>query len=238
MSGNKRLVVIGGVAAGMSAASSFKRIKPEAEAIVLEKDYFISYGACSLPYYISDDVKDFNNLISLSPEMASKERGITVLLRHEATGIDPAKKEIYVKDLEKGGMGLSPITSLLSLPGSANQAPFPGIDLEHVFTIRTLIDGIEIKKFINEWTSFDVCVGSECAYMNRFGAEKRTMKAVIVGGGYIGMEMCESLRKRGLDVIVIEKNGPRPRQYGHKYYSHCRRKDLLGRGQALQGGFR
>jgi NADPH-dependent 2,4-dienoyl-CoA reductase/sulfur reductase-like enzyme len=206
MSGNKRLVVIGGVAAGMSAASSFKRIKPEAEAIVLEKDYFISYGACSLPYYISDDVKDFNNLISLSPEMASKERGITVLLRHEATGIDPAKKEIYVKDLEKGGDGIIPYNKLVIATGGLPiRPPFPGIDLEHVFTIRTLIDGIEIKKFINEWTSFDVCVGSECAYMNRFGAEKRTMKAVIVGGGYIGMEMCESLRKRGLDVIVIEK---------------------------------
>ena len=84
MDNTGRLVVIGGVAAGMSAASSFKRTKPDAEVIVLEKDYFISYGACSLPYYISDDVKDFNNLISLTPETATEDRGITVLLRHNA----------------------------------------------------------------------------------------------------------------------------------------------------------
>jgi NADPH-dependent 2,4-dienoyl-CoA reductase/sulfur reductase-like enzyme len=206
MDNKERLVVIGGVAAGMSAASSFKRIKPEAEAIVLEKDYFISYGACSLPYYISDDVKDFNNLISLTPQMATEERGITVLLRHEATGIDPAKKEIHVKDLEKNENKVIPYDRLVIATGGLPiRPPFPGIDLGHIFTIRTLVDGIEIKKFINEWTSFDVCVGPECAHMNRFGAKKGAMKAVIVGGGYIGMEMCESLRKRGLDVAVIEK---------------------------------
>jgi NADPH-dependent 2,4-dienoyl-CoA reductase/sulfur reductase-like enzyme len=82
----------------------------------------------------------------------------------------------------------------------------PGIDLANVFTIRTLLDGIAIKKFIDDWGAFEVCVGSpECLYVNRYGDEKRTMKAVIVGGGYIGMEMCESLRKRGLEVTVAEK---------------------------------
>jgi NADPH-dependent 2,4-dienoyl-CoA reductase/sulfur reductase-like enzyme len=82
----------------------------------------------------------------------------------------------------------------------------PGIELDHVFTIRTLLDGIAIKKFIDDWGAFEVCVGSpECLYVNRYGDEKRPMKAVIVGGGYIGMEMCESLRKRGLEVTVIEK---------------------------------
>src|SRR5512137_2185529 len=101
--GNKEShVVIGGVAAGMSAASSFKRIKPDAEAIVLEKDYFISYGACSLPYYISDEVKDFQNLISLTPEVARDERGITVLTRHEALTIDCDRKEVAARDLEGG----------------------------------------------------------------------------------------------------------------------------------------
>lgn len=204
--GNKeRLVVIGGVAAGMSAASSFKRIKPDAEVIVLEKDYFISYGACSLPYYISDEVKDFNNLISLTPQVAT-ERGITVFLRHEALSIDPVKKEIHVKDLEKNEKKIIPYDKLVVATGGLPiKPPLPGIDLDHVFTIRTLVDGIEIKKFIDQWTTFDVCLGPSCTYTNRFGAEKRTMKALIVGGGYIGMEMSESLKKRGLDVTVIEK---------------------------------
>ncbi len=205
MDGKECLVVIGGVAAGMSAASSFKRIKPDAEVIVLEKDYFISYGACSLPYYISDEVKDFNNLISLTPKMAT-ERGITVFLRHEALSIDPVKKEVHVKDLEKDEKKVIPYDKLVIATGGLPiKPPLPGIDLEHVFTIRTLIDGIEIKKFIDQWTTFDVCLGPTCTYTNRFGIEKRTMKALIVGGGYIGMEMSESLKKRGLDVTVIEK---------------------------------
>ncbi len=207
MHDKERLVVIGGVAAGMSAASSARRIKPEMEAIVLEKDYFISYGACSLPYYISNDVKNINDLISLTPNVAEQERGISVLTRHEVTGIDFEKKQVFVKNLENNKESKMSYDKLVIATGGLPiKPPLPGIDLPHVFTIRTLLDGIEIKKYIDEWGSFQVCVGSpECLYVNRYGAEKREMKAVIVGGGYIGMEMCESLRKRGLDVAVIEK---------------------------------
>ena len=205
--GSERLVVIGGVAAGMSAASSYRRLKPAAEAIVLERDYFISYGACSLPYYVSDDVKDFNQLISLTPKVAIEERGIDVRTRHEVTDIDLEKKQVYGKNLEKNEtftLGYDKL--VITTGGLPIKPPLPGIDLDHVFTIRTLLDGIAIKKFIDDWGAFEVCVGSpECLYINRYGDEKRIMKAVIVGGGYIGMEMCESFRKRGLEVAVIEK---------------------------------
>jgi len=207
MNRKERLVVIGGVASGMSAASSYKRIKPDAEAIVLEKDYFISYGACSLPYYISDDVKDFNQLISLTPKVAEEERDIRVMLRHEALAIDIDKKEVNVKNLDNGAESSIAYDKLVIATGGLPVIPpIPGIDLQHVFTIRTLLDGIEIKKFIDDWGAFQVCVGSpECLYVNRFGVERRPMKGVIVGGGYIGMEMCESLRKRGIEVTVIER---------------------------------
>jgi NADPH-dependent 2,4-dienoyl-CoA reductase/sulfur reductase-like enzyme len=207
MGDRERLIVIGGVAAGMSAASSFRRLKPDTEAVVLEKDYFISYGACSLPYYIADDVKDFNNLISLTPKVAEDERGIRVLLRHEVLGIDSAGKTVTVKDLEKDKeTSLAYDKLVIATGGLPIKPPLPGIDLRNVFTIRTLMDGIEIKKYIDDWGSFQVCVGSpECLYINRYGQEKRPMRAVIVGGGYIGMEVCESFRKRGLDVTVIEK---------------------------------
>ena len=203
----ERLVVIGGVAAGMSAASSYRRLKPEAEAVVLEKDYFISYGACSLPYYVSDDLKDFNQLISLTPKVATEERGIDVRTRHEVTSIDVKNKQVHVRNLEAGETSsLSYDKLVIATGGLPIKPPLPGIDLENVFTIRTLLDGIAIKKYIDDWGAFEVCVGSpECLYINRYGNEKRPMKAVIVGGGYIGMEMCESLRKRGLEVAVIEK---------------------------------
>ena len=205
--GTERLVVIGGVAAGMSAASSYRRLKPGAEAIVLERDYFISYGACSLPYYVSDVVKDFNQLISLTPKVATEDRGIDVRTRHEVTDIDLEKKQVHGKDLEKNETFILGYDKLIITTGGLPiKPPLPGIDLDHVFTIRTLLDGIAIKKFIDDWGAFEVCVGSpECLYINRYGDEKRTMKAVIVGGGYIGMEMCESFRKRGLEVAVIEK---------------------------------
>ncbi|OPX96018.1 MAG: NADH peroxidase [Syntrophorhabdus sp. PtaB.Bin006] len=207
MANKERLVVIGGVAAGMSAASSARRVKPEMEALVIEKDYFISYGACSLPYYISNDVKDFNDLISLTPKVAEGERGIVVLVRHEALGIDTAKKEVRIRNLEKNEESAVAYDKLVIATGGLPvKPPLPGIDLEHVFTIRTLLDGIAIKKYIDDWNAFEVCVGSpECLYVNRYGAGRRPMKGVIVGGGYIGMEMCESLRKRGLEVAVIEK---------------------------------
>ncbi|OPY79629.1 MAG: NADH peroxidase [Syntrophorhabdus sp. PtaU1.Bin153] len=203
----ERLVVIGGVAAGMSAASSARRVKPEIEALVIEKDYFISYGACSLPYYISNDVKDFNDLISLTPKVAEGERGIGVLVRHEALSIDVTKREIRARNLETNEeSALSYDKLVIATGGLPVRPPLPGIDLEHIFTIRTLLDGIAIKKYIDDWHAFEVCVGSpECLYINRYGARKRPMKGVIVGGGYIGMEMCESLRKRGLEVTVIEK---------------------------------
>ncbi len=203
----ERLIVIGGVAAGMSAASSFKRLKPEGEAIVFEKDYFISYGACSLPYYISNDVKDFNDLISLTPDIAINERHIDVRIRHEVKSIDKHKKEVVVLDLNKNEEKRYRYDKLVIATGGLPvKPPLPGMELNNIFTIRTLINGIEIKRYIDEWGSFQVCVGSpECLYVNRFGENKRQMKAVIVGGGYIGMEMCESFRKRGLDVTVIEK---------------------------------
>lgn len=205
--GKERLIVIGGVAAGMSAASSFKRTKPDGEAIVFEKDYFISYGACSLPYYISDDVKDFNDLITLTPKMAIEERSIDVRIRHDVKKIDPNRKEVTVLDLDKNMEMRYSYDSLVIATGGLPVRPvLPGIELKNIFTIRTLMDGIEIKKYIDEWGLFQVCVGSpECLYINRFGENRRKMKAVIVGGGYIGMEMCESFRKRGLEVTVVEK---------------------------------
>ncbi|UCG67121.1 MAG: CoA-disulfide reductase [Deltaproteobacteria bacterium] len=185
MARRQRLVVIGGVAAGMSAASSAKRIRPQMEVTVLEKDAYISYGACSLPYYISNDVKDVRDLFALTPEAAEKERGITVITRHEVLAIDKNSKEVLARDLERGKEVTLPYDKLVLATGGSPIIPrLPGVDLKHIFTVRTLNDGLAIKAYTDE---------------------ERPKRAVIVGGGYIGMEMSESLRKRGLEVTVIEK---------------------------------
>ncbi|MCX8022449.1 MAG: FAD-dependent oxidoreductase [Syntrophorhabdaceae bacterium] len=189
MDKKERLVVIGGVAAGMSAASSFKRLKPDEEAIVLEKGDFISYGACSLPYFISDEIKDFHDLISLTPEIATEERGIKVLLRHEAVRIDTEKRIVHVRNtIEDKELSIPYDKLVLATGAQPIKPPLPGIELYGIFTLRTVNDGINIKNTIDKGVP-----------------QNRPMNAVIVGGGYIGMEMCESLRKRGLNVTVIEK---------------------------------
>ena len=185
MAHQERLVVIGGVAAGMSAASSARRLRPEMEVVVLERDAYISYGACSLPYYISDDIKDVKSLFALTPDVAEKERGIRVRTRHEVVAIDKGRKEVVVHDLEREKEGRLPYDKLVLATGGSPIVPaLPGIDLQHVFTIRTIGDGMAIKTYISD---------------------ERAKRAVIVGGGYIGMEMSETLRKRGLEVTVIEK---------------------------------
>ncbi len=185
MSPKEQLVVIGGVAAGMSAASGAKRVKPGMEVLVFEKDSYISYGLCSVPYFISDDVKEFKDLISLTPEEAEIERGIRVFTCHEVLKIDVKEKSVLVKSRASGEeLPIRFDKLVIATGGLPVKPPLPGIDLDHVFTIRTLDDGINIKK-----------------YIDRQGPSR----AVIVGGGYIGMEMCESFRKRGLDVTVIER---------------------------------
>ena len=185
MCAKERLLVIGGVAGGMSAASSFKRLKPEAEAIVFERDAHISYGACSLPYYIADVVKDINDLIGFTPETAKRQRDIDVRIRHEVETIDPDSQKISVRDLDGNTVEeLSYDHLVIATGGMPIVPPFGGVDLENIFTIRNIGDGLAIKRFIDE------------------NAPKR---AVIVGGGYIGMEMTESLHARGIQVTVIEK---------------------------------
>ena len=97
-----RLVVVGGVAAGMSAASAAKRIRPDMEVIVFEKSPFISYGACSIPYYVSDEIKDYRDLIAVTPDAAEKERSLVVRTLHEVTSILPDQKEVLVRSVDKG----------------------------------------------------------------------------------------------------------------------------------------
>lgn len=207
MSAKEKLVVIGGVAAGMSAASSAMRVRPDMEAIVYEKDFYISYGICSVPYYISGDVQDFRDLISLTPEEAETEKGVRVFTWHEVLKIDIKGKTVIVKNHASGEeLGVSYDKLVIASGGLPVIPPFSGINLSRIFTVRNLHDALDIKKFVDEWNRFEVCDDSrECVYENRFGVRRRPMKAVIVGGGYIGMEMCEAFRKRGLDVSVIEK---------------------------------
>ncbi|BBB32766.1 NADH oxidase [Thermotomaculum hydrothermale] len=179
-----RYVVIGGIAAGMSAASRIKKVDKGAEVIVLEKGEFISYGACSMPYYIANPDGDYKDLIVLTVDDARDKRGIDVRTNHLVLGISPNEKRVFYKELISGKEKSINYDRLVIATGASPvKPPIPGIDNENVFSLRTLNDGVAIKKFIEE---------------------KKPKKAVIIGAGYIGLEMAESFKESGLDVTIVE----------------------------------
>jgi NADPH-dependent 2,4-dienoyl-CoA reductase/sulfur reductase-like enzyme len=179
-----RIVVIGGVAAGMSAASQARRRDPSAEVVVLERGRFVSYGACGMPYNLLDPRRSMDDLVVITPERFRSERRIDVRTRHEAARLDLGRKVVAVRDLEANREYELGYDALVVATGAqAVRPPLPGIDLPGVFLLRELADGHAMKRFI---------AGDP-------------HHAIIIGAGYIGMEMAEALRGRGLDVTVLEK---------------------------------
>jgi NADPH-dependent 2,4-dienoyl-CoA reductase/sulfur reductase-like enzyme len=185
MSPNKRLVVIGGVAAGLSAASRVKRQRPDFEVVVYEKSPYVSYGACGLPYYIGGLVNDPMKLIAVPIETLRKKRGLDVRVMHEVQGIDIERGSVTVKNLNDRDEFNVPYDYLVISAGAYAAKPdLPGTMLEGVFFMRTLEDGIELNRFIRKTSP---------------------KKVAVIGGGYIGMEMVEAFREKGFQVTVVEK---------------------------------
>lgn len=181
------IVVIGGVAAGTSAASQAKRRAPDADVILLERGREVSYGACGIPYNLQEPQRPIEDLIAISAGRFRTERQIDVRLRHEAVTIDAAAKRVQVRDLAAGKDYAVPYSELIIATGArAALLDVPGHDLPGVFTLRELADGDAIKRYL---------------------AEHAPRSAVIVGAGYIGMELAETFRARDLSVTVLEK-GP------------------------------
>ena len=181
----QKVVVVGGVAAGMSVAAKAKRVDPRLEVTVFERSGYISYGACGTPYVIGGEIESLNELIARTPqEMA--EQGVTVKVRHEVTNVDPEAKTVQVSDLQSGGTHTAPYDALVLATGAAPVRPeLPGIELAGVHVLRSLEDAAAIQRTI------------------RSGAKE----AAIVGGSYIGLELAEALVKAGLSVRVIEQQG-------------------------------
>jgi NADPH-dependent 2,4-dienoyl-CoA reductase/sulfur reductase-like enzyme len=177
-------VMIGGDAASMSAASKIKREQPDAETLVFERGDYISYSACGMPYWIAGVIESDRKLIVLTPERARERRGIDVRTAHEVTAIDPAAKTVTVERLATGESFVQPYEKLLIGTGaSAIKPPIPGLDLPGVFTLRSIPDAQQIFQWIEQ---------------------KQPQRAVIIGGGYIGLEMAEAFHDRGLQVTVVE----------------------------------
>ncbi|MEV4874715.1 FAD-dependent oxidoreductase [Streptomyces cyaneofuscatus] len=185
----ERLVVIGGDAAGMSAASQARRLKgpDELEIIAFERGEFTSYSACGIPYWVSGDVEGPDDLIARTPE-EHRERNIDLRMRTEATEIDVAGQRVRALDRESGDSYWTGFDKLVIATGARPVRPeLPGIDAPGVHGVQTLGDGQALLDSLD-------AVGSE-----------GRRRAVVVGAGYIGVEMAEAMLKRGFEVTVLNR---------------------------------
>jgi NADPH-dependent 2,4-dienoyl-CoA reductase/sulfur reductase-like enzyme len=186
-----RLVVIGGGAAGMSAASAARRTDPGLNVVVCEAGGFAAYGMCGIPYYLGGMVPEPENLLAYPPATFREKRRIDLRLHTRVTGIDPGTRRVHLAAGQRGAPSLESLAGesldydALVVASGANpvRPPVPGLDERRVFTIRSLDEAIELRRLLDSGT---------------------VRHAVVVGAGYIGLETAEALVSAGLDVDVVE----------------------------------
>jgi NADPH-dependent 2,4-dienoyl-CoA reductase/sulfur reductase-like enzyme len=180
----EKLVIVGGTAAGLSAASRAKKARPDLDVVVYEKSGYVSYGSCGLPYFIGGMIESEADLISLTPEELRDDRGIPTFLHHEVTMINKETRTVDVLNLETGVSSNVHYDYLVLATGASPVFPdLPGIRAEGVFGLRTLEDGIAIRNKVRDSSS---------------------KRAVIVGCGFIGLELAEQLGANGFKVTMLE----------------------------------
>jgi NADPH-dependent 2,4-dienoyl-CoA reductase/sulfur reductase-like enzyme len=178
-----KIVVVGGVAAGMSAAARARRLAEDAEIIVFEKDRYVSFANCGLPYHIGGAIQDRETLLVVTPEDLKVRLNLDVRSEHKVTRIDREGKRVQVMDRRRGVEFWETYDKLVLAPGARPlRPPIPGIDHPQIHTLRNIPDMDALKAEVDA------------------GAKS----AVVIGGGYIGVEMAEALRERGLRVSLIE----------------------------------
>lgn len=180
-----KVVIIGGVAGGATAAARIRRLDEQAEIVVFERSGYISYANCGLPYYIGDVITDPEDLTLQTPESFYTRFRIDMKVRHEVTSIHPDRKTVSVKNLETGAEFEEEYDKLILSPGAKPTQPrIPGVGIDKLFTLRTVEDTLRIKEYING---------------------NRPKSAVLAGGGFIGLELAENLREIGMDVTIVQR---------------------------------
>ena len=180
-----RVLIVGGVAGGATAAARIRRLDENAEITVFERSGYISYANCGLPYYIGDVITDPEELTLQTPESFFSRFRINMKVHHEVTKIHPDQKTISVKNLETGEEFEESYDKLILSPGAKPTQPrIPGVGMEKVFTLRTVEDTFRIKEYISK---------------------HQPKSAVLAGGGFIGLELAENLKKLGMDVTIVQR---------------------------------
>lgn len=180
-----KVVIIGGVAGGATAAARIRRLDEKAEIIIFERSGYISYANCGLPYYIGGVIEDEKALILQTPEGFWRRFRVEVRVRHEVLAIHPEKKTVTVKNLVTGDVFIETYDKLLLSPGAKPVLPrYSGMDGQNVFTLRTVEDTVRIRDFVQK---------------------ESPKRALVIGGGFIGLEMAENLLHRGIEVTLVQR---------------------------------
>ena len=180
-----KVVIVGGVAGGATAAARIRRLDEQAEIVVFERSAYISYANCGLPYYIGGVIEDAGELTLQTPESFFARFRVQMKVLHEVTAIHPDRKTVSVTNLQTGERFEESYDKLLLSPGAKPTQPrFPGADSDRLFTLRTVEDTLRIRAYIDE---------------------HHPRSAVLAGGGFIGLELAENLRELGMDVTIVQK---------------------------------
>ena len=180
-----KVVIVGGVAGGATAAARIRRLDEQAEIVVFERSGFISYANCGLPYYIGGVIEDPEELTLQTPESFFSRFRVAMRVRHEVTAIHPDKKTVSVTNLETGEAFEESYDKLILSPGAKPTQPrLPGVGLSKLFTLRTVEDTFRIKEYIDR---------------------NHPKSAVLAGGGFISLELAENLRELGIEVTIVQR---------------------------------
>jgi len=196
-----KIIIIGGVAGGASCAARLRRLDENAEIIMVERGPHVSYANCGLPYYVGGSIEEESSLLVATEQMFHAVYNVDARTSCEVVGIDSQQKTVELKNQISGETSTESYDKLVLSPGAAPiRPPLPGIDLPGIFSVRTVADAVDIRKWLER--DIDRSVGNAFTGVDSGWESKR---AVVVGGGFIGLEMVENLVERGLSVTLIEK---------------------------------
>lgn len=180
-----KIVIVGGVAGGATAAARLRRLDEQAEIVVFERSGFISYANCGLPYYIGDVITDSDQLTLQTPESFHSRFRVSMKVHHEVTALHPEKHMVSVKNLETGEEFQETYDKLILSPGAKPTQPkLPGTNIDKLFTLRTVEDTLRIKDYIQK---------------------NQPKSAILAGGGFIGLELAENLRELDMDITIVQR---------------------------------
>jgi NADPH-dependent 2,4-dienoyl-CoA reductase/sulfur reductase-like enzyme/rhodanese-related sulfurtransferase len=210
-----KVIIVGGVAGGASCAARLRRLDEQAEIVMVERGPYVSFANCGLPYHVGGVIEHEADLLVANERVFREQFAVDCRTGCEAIGMSPEDKTVQLRDVATGEVTTESYDKLVLSPGAPSiRPPLPGIDLPGIFPVRTVPDAREIREWIERGTSFLAGMGK----YSGFQTARPPMRAVVVGGGFIGLEMAENLAQRGFNVTVVELAeqvlAPLDREYG------------------------